>query len=90
MTTLAPGDRVRVLDVFAPGHVRTPHYVRGKSGVVMRFVGNFDNPEELGWGRQGDSRRLYRIRFVATELFPDAARRDEVDVDVFEHWLEKS
>jgi nitrile hydratase subunit beta len=90
VSAFAQGDRVRVLDVFAPGHVRTPFYVRGKSGIVARVVGTFDNPEELGWGRKGDARSLYRIRFKGTELFPDAAPRDEVDVDVFEHWLEKA
>ena len=27
-----PGDRVRVRSYAHPGHVRTPHYVRGKVG----------------------------------------------------------
>ena len=32
-----PGERVRVLDKFTSGHVRTPRYIRGKRGVVERI-----------------------------------------------------
>ena len=35
----APGDRVRVLHRFPPGHVRTPWYCRGKPGEVERICG---------------------------------------------------
>jgi nitrile hydratase len=90
MTAFAPGARVRVLNVIVPGHVRTPHYVRGKHGVVAGLVGEFDNPEELAWGRAGDRRRLYRVRFLHADVFPDApSSRDEIDVEIFEHWLEQ-
>lgn len=89
MNALAPGTRVRVLNVVVPGHVRTPFYVRGKDGVVAGIVGEFDNPEELAWGRTGDRRRLYRVRFLHRDLFPQLpATGDEVDVEIFEHWLE--
>ena len=40
------GDRVGVRTAYPLGHVRTPFYVRGKSGVVERLCGIFDNPEE--------------------------------------------
>jgi nitrile hydratase beta subunit-like protein len=85
------GDRVHVREVDAPGHIRTPHYIRGKTGAVERFVGFFRNPEELAYGRSGEPKRaLYRVRFVQREVWPDydGAAGDTVDIDLYEHWLE--
>ena len=42
-----PGDRVRVRTEDKPGHVRTPGYVRGKTGRVESVLGEFRNPESL-------------------------------------------
>jgi nitrile hydratase len=84
------GDRVRVRKVDAPGHIRTPHYIRGKSGVVERFVGYFRNPEELAYGRSGEPKcALYRVRFEQKHVWPDydGAAADTVDIDIYEHWL---
>ena len=85
------GQRVRVRQVDAPGHIRTPHYIRGKTGVVERFVGLFKNPEELAYGRSGlPLRALYRVRFVQSHVWPDyeGAARDTIDIDLYEHWLQ--
>ena len=68
----AAGERVLVRQVDSPGHIRTPHYIRGKTGTIERFVGFFKNPEELAYGRSGQPvRALYRVRFVpATSALP--------------------
>jgi len=87
----ASGQHVRVRKVDAPGHIRTPHYIRGKAGVIERFVGFFRNPEELAYGRSGQPlRALYRVRFVQSEVWPDyaGARGDTLDIDLYEHWLQ--
>lgn len=87
----APGDRVTVRSARPPGHVRTPWFVRGRTGVVSRVLGEYANPEELAYGRDGQPRRaLYEVRFRQRELWPDYAGpdRDTLDVDVYEHWLE--
>jgi nitrile hydratase len=87
----SPGARVRVRRVSPPGHVRTPHYVRGKVGEIERFCGFFRNPEELAYGRYDCAERaLYRVRFRQRELWPDyaGAPQDTVDVEIYEHWLE--
>ena len=34
-----PGERVRVLKAYPPGHIRTPHYIRGCVGEVERLCG---------------------------------------------------
>jgi nitrile hydratase len=87
----AIGQPVRVRVAFPPGHVRTPHYLRGRRGMVESIAGRFANPEELAYGRDGlPARALYRVRFRQTELWPDyaGAAADSAVVDIYEHWLE--
>ena len=91
MSRFAPGDSVQVRLAFPPGHIRTPHYVRGKTGVVERICGEFANPEELALGRDGQPLQpLYRVRFRQQDLWPDYDGRgqDTVEVEIYEHWLE--
>jgi len=86
----APGDAVRVRAGASPGHIRTPWYLRGKTGRVERICGAFANPEELAYGRDGlPARVLYRVRFSMAEVWGDETDRpsDTVDAEIFEHWL---
>ena len=75
-----------------PGHIRTPYYIRGKAGIVERICGEFRNPEELAYGRDGEPKQvLYRVRFrteacLAGLFRPGTATR--IDVELYEHWLE--
>jgi nitrile hydratase subunit beta len=74
-----------------PGHVRTPYYIRGKSGVVERVCGEFRNPEELAYGRSGEPKQvLYRVRFPQKHVWPSyqGPDGDTIDVELYEHWLE--
>ena len=85
------GDAVRVKASEPPGHRRTPHYVRGKRGVIERICGAFANPEELAYGFNGEPKRvLYRVRFAQRELWPDyrGPERDYLELEIYEHWLE--
>lgn len=90
------GTRVRVLAGWPPGHVRTPWYIRGRIGVVERVLGQFGNPEELAYGREGAPKLpLYRVRFALADIWGehavtagDLARADTIDVEVYESWLE--
>ena len=91
MARYAAGDRVLVRRAFPPGHIRTPWYIRGKSGVIERICGEFGNPEELAYGRDGTPKQpLYRVRFRQNEVWDDYAESpsDTIDVEIFEHWLE--
>lgn len=86
-----PGDRVLVRKVDAPGHIRTPYYIRGHEGVVERFCGYFKNPEELAYFRPGTPMKaLYRVRFLQSSVWPKYAgpAGDTLDIDIYEHWLE--
>ena len=84
------GAPVRVRVAFPVGHNRTPGYIRGKRGVIERLCGEFRNPEELAYGRSGALEPMYRVRFALSEVWPakDAAARDTIDVELYEHWLE--
>ena len=87
----APGDTVRVKRGEAPGHIRTPWYLRGHTGRIERICGDFANPEELAYRRNGrPERALYRVRFTMAEVWGGGAERaqDTVDAEIFEHWLE--
>ena len=81
--------RVRAED--RPGHIRTPFYVRGKSGWVERVYGEFPNPELLAYGRDGlPKRTLYLVGFYQKEIWDQyrAGAQDKLCVDIYEHWLE--
>jgi len=84
------GDRVVIKRTFPPGHRRTPHYVRGKQGVIERICGAFPNPEELAYGFDGKPAKvLYRVRFEQKHVWPDygGPARDIIEMEIFEHWL---
>lgn len=84
-----PGDRVRVKFEDRPGHLRTPWYVRGKTGWIERIYGEFLNPESLAFGRDGLPKKvLYKVGFDQAELWENAHSRDKLMVDIYEHWLE--
>lgn len=86
----APGDTVAVRAGRAPGHIRTPAYLRGRVGRIERICGDFENPEELAVHRSGlPKRTLYRVRFTMAEIWGAGAERpgDTLDAEIFEHWL---
>ena len=86
-----PGDPVRVRKTYPLGHIRTPYYIRGASGVIERVCGAFGNPEELAQMRSGEPKQpLYRVRFRQREIWPDyrGSAADVVEVEIFQHWLE--
>ena len=86
-----PGDRVRVREAYPLGHIRTPFYIRGHSGVIERCCGAFGNPEELAQMRSGEPKQpLYRVRFLQNDLWPAyrGQPEDVVEVEIFQHWLE--
>jgi hypothetical protein len=90
-----PGDKVRVVDAWPEAsakkvHVRTPHFVRGRTGVVERVMGEFGNPESLAFGGDGLPKLpLYMVRFERGDLFPGTVKgRETLTADIYETWLE--
>jgi nitrile hydratase len=90
----APGASVRVKDDWpetrGPVHIRTPHYVRGMQGTVLRRLGSFRNPEDLAFARPPAVRELYHVRFDQPSVWQEGHAGDELVVEIFEHWLEQA
>jgi len=89
--SFAAGARVRVADRPALGHCRTPWYLRGRTGVVASVQGAFRDPEKLAYHQPGlPARVLYKVRFRQADLWPGYAgpAADELEADIYEHWLE--
>ncbi len=90
--TLAPGTRVKVRDDWpetrGPCHIRTPHYLRGETGTVVRHLGDFPNPEDLAFARPAARLPLYHVRFDPRAIWPEPRVGDEVLAELFGPWLE--
>ena len=87
------GEQVRVRDAAPLGHIRTPFYIRGQVGVIERLCGSFPNPEELAQMRDGlPAQPLYRVRFAQKDVWSDyrGSAADVVEIEIFQHWLEKT
>jgi hypothetical protein len=87
------GEKVTVSARFPEGrnHIRTPFYIRGKTGEIERVCGAFKKPEDLAFGTYDtDPIPLYRVRFDQTHVWPDYTGNsaDKIEIEIFEHWLE--
>ena len=82
--------KVRVKPMMPPGHVRTPAYLRGKTGTIERALGAFPNPEDLAYGQPAQAKPLLRVRFSMAEIWGADAENpnDTLDAEIYEHWLE--
>ena len=87
--SFAPGSAVRVRDdwpeAHGPVHIRTPHYLRGRAGTVVRHLGDFPNPEDLAFARPAARLPLYHVAFAADAVWPGGG--NDLLVEVFESWL---
>lgn len=85
-----PGDRVHVKAEDRPGHIRTPSYVRGKTGWIEAIQGTYRNPETLAYGGDGlPMQPLYLVAFNQSDLWSDYRNKsDKLLLDIYEHWLE--
>ena len=86
---LLPGARVLVRRAPPEPHCRTPHYLRGRPGVILEEVGRFRDPSLLAFHKPGlPARRLFRVRFRQHDLWPGYGdTEDALLADLYEHWL---
>ena len=88
---LRVGEAVRVANRIPLGHMRTPWYVRGRTGVVERDCGDCVNPELAAYNRSDCPRiALYRVRFRMDGIWgtPEAPG-DTLEVEIYANWLER-
>lgn len=72
------------------GHCRTPFFLRGKTGLIAGVQGSFRDPEKLAYHKPGlPERVLYKVRFRQADLWSDygGSPRDQLEADLYEHWL---
>lgn len=85
------GQNVRITEKFPIGHYRTPTYVRGKQGTIVKILGRYINPEKEAFGKNaGDKIWYYMVSFLQKELWADYKGQDTdvLDIEIFENWLE--
>ncbi len=89
---LAPGTEIRVKldwpETRGPCHIRTPHYLRGRTGTVERHLGDFPYPEDLAFARPAARLPLYHVRFDQPSVWGQGHTGDALVVELFEPWLE--
>lgn len=86
---IEPGTRVTIKDMSPPGHIRTPKYLRGKSGIIERVLGPFENPEQRAYKLPAPEKTLYRVRFTMLELWGASEHPDDtLDAEIYEHWID--
>ena len=83
--------KVRVKEWWPLGHVRTPAYLRGKTGIVERNLGRFNNPEQNAYRLSPEKHDLVRVRFTMSEIWGTATENpnDELEAEIYAHWLEE-
>jgi nitrile hydratase len=90
--TLAPGTRIKVRDDWpetrGPCHIRTPHFLRGATGSIVRHLGDFPNPEDLAFARPAARLPLYHVRFESAAIWPEPREGDEIVAELYGPWLE--
>ena len=88
----AVGEQVRVKRMDSAGHTRTPAYLMGQTGTVVRLQGGYRRPEDLAYGEMdGTLAHVYMVRFAQHTLWEDytGAAHDAVLADIFEYWLDE-
>jgi len=86
----AVGQRVRIADRTPSVHHRVPAYAKGRTGTIERVCAEHGQPERFIRGDGAPPIRLYRVRIAQRDLWPDYSGpdHDQLDVEIFEHWLE--
>ena len=84
-----PGASVRTRRDNPDGHTRIPVYLRGRRGVIERFVGTFPFSDAEARGIRGRREALYTVAFGAAELWGAGADPSQtLSADLFESYLE--
>lgn len=86
------GATVRVRDAWpeldGPVHIRTPHYLRGRTGTVLRHLGDFANPEDIAFNRPAPLLPLFHVGFGLADLWGREGG-DTLLVEIYGPWLEE-
>jgi nitrile hydratase subunit beta len=84
----AVGDPVRARTVQPPGHTRLPRYVMGHRGSVAIIEPAQLLPDSHAHFQGENPQPVYTVRFDSHELFGAAAEAFELNIDLYEDYLE--
>jgi len=85
------GDKITIVEKFPIGHYRTPTYIRGKEGIIVKNLGKYISPEKEAFGQNaGDKLWYYMISFLQKDLWENYSGQetDILEIEVFENWLQ--
>jgi hypothetical protein len=85
----ALGQKVRGKIMNPTSHTRSPRYVRGHTGEVVKIHGAHVFPDSNAVGHGENPQWLYTVRFTAMELW-NHANEDSVMLDLWEPYLESA
>ena len=90
-TTMRMVNRVHGHTTNGSVHHRVPTYAKGKVGRIERVCGLHGEPEKFIRGDGNPAQRLYRVRIPQVDLWDDYAGTDgdDLEIEIFEHWLEE-
>jgi hypothetical protein len=85
------GEVVKIPLRFPIGHYRVPMYMRDKQVKIIKNLGRYINPEQEAFGKNaGDKLWYYLVTIPQKELWSDykGPETDQLNIEVFEPWLE--
>ena len=90
MMPFEPGAPVTVRDDWpeaqGPAHIRTPHYLRGRPGTIIRAMGRFPTRSSSpSTGRE--LRELYHVAFAHDAVWDGGEPGITLMAELYEHWL---
>jgi nitrile hydratase len=86
----AVGQRVRAKAFEPPGHTRLPRYVMGHEGRVVIVEPAQILPDTHAHFHGENAQWVYTVRFESTELFGPDAERFDLNIDLYEDYLQES
>jgi nitrile hydratase beta subunit len=84
----AAGQSVRSLDVEPAGHTRLPRYVRGRVGTVVMVQPAQVLPDSHAHFTGENAQWVYTVRFASRTLFGPGAEEFDLNIDLYESYLE--
>ena len=84
----AAGQRVRAKRLDPPGHTRLPRYVMGHEGEVVAVETAQVLPDTHAHFQGENAQWVYTVRFHSHELFGRDAERFDLNIDLYEDYLE--
>ncbi len=83
------GDEILAKNIHPLHHTRTPRYIRGKRGVILKDYGVFLLADTNAHGGPDKPQHVYSVQFMARELWGEEANaNDSVCIDLHDDYLD--